>query len=150
MLVLASLPLSGRLVTCPWYWEYHSVEFSVPASVENLELSVPTLLVLTFYKENPLICIRMQGKRLFFAQTVLTQNLKNTSRKFPHSVLGSGAVKKLVESKLFPIFLPQQNRFLRTTNFQEEKPGKYCVQAAEVNEVKEVSSLCSLGEVKGQ
>ena len=19
----ASLPLSGRLVTCPWYWEYH-------------------------------------------------------------------------------------------------------------------------------
>ena len=27
---------------------------------------------------------------------------------------------------------------------------KYCVQAAEVNEVKEVSSLCSLGEVKGQ
>ena len=126
------------------------MEFSVPASVENLELSVPTLLVLTFCKEKHEFCIEMQGKRLCVAQTVLNQNRENTSRKFPHYVLGSGAVKKLVESKLFPIFLPQQNRFLRTTNFQEEKPGKYCVQAAEVNEVKEVSSLCSLGEVKGQ
>ena len=112
-LFLSSLPLSGRLVTCPWYWEYHSVEFSVPASVENLELSVPTHLVLTFCKEKPLICIRMQGKRPFFTQTVLNQNIKNTSRKFPHSVLGSGAVKKLLESKLFPIFLPQQNGFYR-------------------------------------
>ena len=66
----ASLPLSGRLVTCPWYWEYHWVEFSVPASGQNLELSVPTHLVLTVCKEKPLICIRMQGKRPFVAQTV--------------------------------------------------------------------------------
>ena len=56
---MSSLPLSGRLVTSPWYWEYHWVEFSVPASVENLELSVPTGLVLTFCIEKSLICIRM-------------------------------------------------------------------------------------------
>ena len=61
-LFLSSIPLSGRLVTCPWYWEYHSVEFSVPASVQNLELSVPTHLVLTFCKEKSLICIRMSHK----------------------------------------------------------------------------------------
>ena len=62
VLVLASLPLSGRLVSCPWYWEYHSVEFSVPASGQNLELSVPTRLVLTFCIEKSSICIRMLHK----------------------------------------------------------------------------------------
>ena len=101
----ASLPLSGRLVTCPWYWEYHSVEFSVPASVENLELSVPTLLVLTFCKEKTLICIGMQGKGPFVAQTVLNQNRKNTSRKFGEQVedknLQNTSRKLIVRKNLF-------------------------------------------------
>ena len=58
------------------------MEFSVPASVQNLELSVPTHLVLTFCKEKPLICIGMQGKRPFFAQTVLNQNRENHGSEF--------------------------------------------------------------------
>ena len=122
-LFLSSIPLSGRLVTCPWYWEYHSVEFSVPASVQNLELSVPTHLVLTFCKEKSLICIRMQGKKPFVAQTVLNQNRKKRLESFRTTclvLLPSRSCWKVT----FPIFLPQQNRFYRTTNFQEEKPGK--------------------------
>jgi len=62
------------------------VEFSVPASVENLELSVPTHLVLTFCKEKPEFCIGMQEKGPCVAQTVLNQNRKNTSRKFGEQV----------------------------------------------------------------
>ena len=62
------------------------MEFSVPASVENLELSVPTHLVLTFCKEKHEFCIEMQGKRLCVAQTVLNQNRENTSRKFGEQV----------------------------------------------------------------
>ena len=58
------------------------MEFSVPASVENLELSVPTHLVLTFCKEKPEFCIRMQGKGPCVAQTVLNQNRKNHGSEF--------------------------------------------------------------------
>ena len=130
MHVLASIPLSGKLVTCPWYWEYHSVEFSVPACVENLELSVPTHLVLTFCS-NQAFCMTKRkqtwkfcllfvklAERLFLKN----KNLKNTSRKFPHYVLGSAAVKKLVKSELS--HLPaQQNMFLRT-KLSRRKTGK--------------------------
>ena len=101
----ASLPLSGRLVTCPWYWEYHAVEFSVPASVQNLELSVPTHLVLTVCKEKPEFCIGMQGNGPFVAQTVLNQNRKNTSRKFGEQVedknLQNTSRKLIVRKNLF-------------------------------------------------
>ena len=62
------------------------MEFSVPASVENLELSVPTHLVLTVCKEKPKFCIGMHGKGPCVAQTVLNQNRKNTSRKFGEQV----------------------------------------------------------------
>ena len=64
-LFLSPLPLSGRLVTCPWYWEYHSVEFSVPASVENLELSVPTHLVLTFCSNQAFCMTKRKQTRKF-------------------------------------------------------------------------------------
>ena len=123
LLFLASLPLSGRLVTCPWYWEYHSVEFSVPANVQNLELSVPTHLVLTFCIEKPEFCIGMQGKGPCVAQTVLDQNRKNTSRKFPHYVLGSAAIKKLLESN-FPHLPAATEQVLANNKLSRRKTGK--------------------------
>ena len=58
------------------------MEFSVPASVQNLELSVPTHLVLTFCKEKPEFCIGMQGKGPCVAQTVIDKNRENNGSEF--------------------------------------------------------------------
>ena len=64
-----------------------------------------------------------EGNRLFIFNSQEDQNRKNTSQKFPHYMLGSGAVKKLVESNLSPSSCATE-RVLPNTNFQEEKPGK--------------------------
>ena len=70
------------------------MEFSVPASVENLELSVPTHLVLTFCIENPCSRIRMPHNRASHCSNRYNQNLEN----HPFST-------KTVKTHFYEIFL---------------------------------------------
>ena len=124
VLVLSSLPLSGRLVTCPWYWEYHSVEFSVPASGQNLELSVPTHLVLTVCKEKSLICIRMSHKETLCCSDCFKPK---PQKHFSKACCSQEPV--LLRRKMgkvdFPLtFWRQQNQARKCRSFREEKPGK--------------------------
>ena len=53
------------------------MEFTVPASGQNLELSVPTHLVLTFCTEKSLICTRMLHKC-----TLCCSNRENNGSEF--------------------------------------------------------------------
>ena len=123
------------------------MEFSVPASVENLELSVPTLLVLTFCKEKPLICIRMQGKSPFVAQPVLDQNRKKLLESFRTPclvLLPSRSCWKVT----FPIFLPQQNRFYRTQTFEKKNRENIVFKLRKLMKLKKLARYARLGKLK--
>jgi len=146
--VLASLPLSGRLVTCPWYWEYHSVEFSVPASVENLELSVPTHLVLTVCKEKSLICIRMSHKKLFFWSN---RNKPKHQKHFSKAYCSQEPV--LLRRKMGKVDFPltswwQQNQARRAEAFEKKNRENNGSEFRKLMKLKKLARYARFGKLK--
>jgi hypothetical protein len=123
------------------------VEFSVPASVENLELSVPTHLVLTFCKEKTEFCIGMQGKGPFVAQTVPNQNRKNTSRKLiVHRNLFCCAGRW--ESSLSNNFLTTQNEARRAGAFEKKNRKNHGSEFRKLMKLKKLARYARLGKLK--
>ena len=88
-----------------------------------------------------------EGNRLLTFNSQENKNRKNTSRKFPHYMLGSGAVKKLVKSELS--HLPaQQNMFLRT-KLSRRKTGKnHRSEIRKLMKLKKLAHYARLGKLK--
>ena len=90
----------------------------------------------------------MSHRELFVAQTEINKNLKNTSRKFPHSVLGSGAVKKLVESKLFPSSCRNRTGSCEQQTFKKKNRENHGSEFRKLKELKKLARYARLGKLK--